>query len=192
MEKIIVDNRYRTVIYDSEEEVYKKTVRPKTKERLKMFLGMKRPQGKNADYISKLLKKNGIKTYEVLSYTKYSYITKEVKGKTLIEKILEIKEDKNKVNVYLTKYMEAIQKIIELDLCYTDFTFNNVMIDEKDEICLIDIDEMQDTWYCKIFKSKEIVPRLKKNLGRECSRLKGLNIESDAEKIIYDCINKIS
>lgn len=191
MKKIVVNNKYRTVIYNPEKKIYEKILRPKLKEKIKIFLRMKRPHGINADYITKLLKKNGIKTYEVLSYTKYSYITKEVKGKTLIEKIIEIKNDKEKINMYLKKYMEIIKKVINLNLCYTDFNFNNVIINEKDEVCLIDIDEMQDTWYCRILKNEEVIKRLNKNLYGECSRLKGLKIKSDAEEIISDCISDI-
>lgn len=177
MEEIIVDNKYRTVIYDTDKKIYKKYVRPKIRERIEIFFGMKKAHGKNAYKLSEFLRKNGIKAYEVLSYTKYSYVTKEVNGKTLLEKVAELKNDKKLIEKYINKYMETVKKIIDLNLYYCDFYFNNLMVDEEDNICIIDIDEMEDTWYCRIFKNKKVIPRLRHTLAIENDRLKGLGID---------------
>lgn len=191
MEEIIVNNKERTVIYDTDKKIYKKYVRPTFKEKIKIFLGFKRSNGENAAFLSKFLKEHGIRTYEVISYTKYSYITKEVEGKTLLDTILEIKNDKLLVKEYLEKYLKIVKKIIDLDLYYADFYFNNLMVDKNGEIYIIDIDEMQLTWYTKHFKNKKVIPRLKQTLWIQFTRLKGYGIDLDIDiKGMYEGIIK--
>lgn len=187
----MIKNKYREVIFDTEKEIYIKTVNPKIRERLKIFLRFKKPQGKNAAYISKLLNSNGIKTYEVISFEKYSYITKKVIGKTLREKILENKDSSEKIEKYLIEYFKIINKILKLNLCYTDFNFNNLIINKNDEMIFIDIDEMQDTLYCRVFKHREVERRLKKNLIGELNSLKKSGAVINTEKI-WEIFKKIN
>ena len=179
MEKVIVDKKTRTVIYNNEEKVYKKYIRPKFKEKLKIFFGLKRSHGKNAAFLSEFLRKNGVKTYKVISYTKYSYITKEIEGRTLLESILEVKKDKKLVEKYIEKYIDIVKKIINLNVYYGDFYFNNLMIDKNKEIYIIDIDEMEFTLYSKIFKNKKVIPRLNQTLHIQFDRLKNCGVEMD-------------
>lgn len=181
MRKIIVDKKDRTVIYDSEKRTYEKYIRPKFREKLQIIFGIKRSHGKNADFLSKFLKDNGVKTYEVISYTKYSYITKEIEGKTLLDSILENKNNTELVKEYLNKYIEVLKKIINLNLYYSDFYFNNLMIDKNGNICIIDIDEMEFTLYSKFFKNKKVIPRLKQTLQMQFDRLKGYGVKIDID-----------
>ena len=179
MEKIIVNHKTRTVIYDDEKKIYKKYIRPRVKEKLKIFFGLKRSHGENVVFLSEFLRKNGINTYEVISYTKYSYITKEIEGKTLLESILEVKKDKKLVEEYIEKYIKIVKKIVTLNVYYGDFYFNNLMIDKNKEIYIIDIDEMEFTLYSKIFKNKKVIPRLRQTLQIQFDRLKGCGVEME-------------
>ena len=190
MEKVIVNKKTRIVIYDTEKKVYKKYTRPKFSERLKIFFGLKRSHGKNAAFLSEFLRKNGVKTYEVISYTKYNYITKEIEGKTLLESILEVKKDKKLVEEYIEKYIDIVKKIVNLNVYYGDFYFNNLMIDKNKEIYVIDIDEMEFTLYSKIFKNKKVIPRVKQTLQIQFNRLKGYGVEMDitAEEVFNKII----
>ena len=192
MEKVIVNKKTRTVIYDTEKKVYKKYIRPKFSERLKIFFGLKRSHGKNAVFLSEFLRKNGVKTYEVISYTKYNYITKEIEGKTLLESILEAKKDKNLVEEYIEKYIDIVKKIVNLNVYYGDFYFNNLMIDKNKEIYIIDIDEMEFTLYSKFLKNKKVIPRLRKTLQIQFSRLKGCGVKMDvtAEEMFKKIIER--
>lgn len=189
MEKIIVNHKYRTVVYDTENKTYKKYIRPTFREKIQIFFGLKRSHGKNAAFLSEFLRKNGVKTYEVISYTKYSYITKEIEGKTLLDTILESKDNKELIEKYIEKYFEVVKKIIDLNLYYADFYFNNLIVDKNGEICMIDIDEMQLTLYCRIFKNKKVIQRLKQTLWIQFTRLKGYGINLDID--INEKINKI-
>ena len=190
MKKIIVNKKTRTVIYDTEKKIYKKYILPKFKEKLKIFFGLKRSHGKNAAFLSEFLRKNGVKTYKVISYTKYSYITKEIEGKTLLESILEVKKDKKLVEKYIEKYIDIVKKIVNLNVYYGDFYFNNLMIDKNKEIYIIDIDEMEFTLYSKIFKNKKVIPRVKQTLQIQFNRLKGYGVEMDitAEEVFNKII----
>lgn len=179
MRKIIVDKKDRTVIYDSEKRTYEKYIRPKFREKLQIIFGIKRSHGKNADFLSKFLKDNGVKTYEVISYTKYSYITKEIEGKTLLDSILENKDNTELIKEYLNKYIEILKKIINLNLYYRDFAFNNLIIDKNNEVYIIDIDEMEFTLYSKFLKNKKVLPKLKRTLEAEFMILKHNKIEID-------------
>ena len=192
MEKVIFNKKTRTVIYDTEKKVYKKYIRPKFSERLKIFFGLKRSHGKNAVFLSEFLRKNGVKTYEVISYTKYNYITKEIEGKTLLESILEAKKDKNLVEEYIEKYIDIVKKIVNLNVYYGDFYFNNLMIDKNKEIYIIDIDEMEFTLYSKFLKNKKVIPRLRKTLQIQFSRLKGCGVKMDvtAEEMFKKIIER--
>lgn len=193
MEKIIVNKKTRTVIYDTEKKIYKKYIRPKFKEKLKIFFGLKRSHGKNAAFLSEFLRKNGVKTYKVISYTKYSYITKEIEGKTLLESILEVRKDKKLVGEYIEKYIDIVKKIVNLNVYYGDFYFNNLMIDKNKEIYVIDIDEMEFTLYSKIFKNKKVIPRVKQTLQIQFDRLKGCGVEMDitSEEIFNKIIDGV-
>ena len=190
MKKVVVNKKTRIVIYDTEKKVYKKYIRPKFSERLKIFFGLKRSHGKNAAFLSEFLRKNGVKTYEVISYTKYNYITKEIEGKTLLESILEVKKDKKLVEKYIEKYIDIVKKIVRLNVYYGDFYFNNLMIDKNKEIYIIDIDEMEFTLYSKIFKNKKVIPRVKQTLQIQFNRLKGYGVEMDitAEEVFNKII----
>lgn len=192
MEKIIVNKKTRTVIYDTEKKIYKKYIRPKFKEKLKIFFGLKRSHGKNAAFLSEFLRKNGVKAYEVISYTKYSYITKEIEGKTLLESILEAKKDKKLLEEYIEKYIDIVKKIVNLNVYYGDFYFNNLMIDKNKEIYIIDIDEMEFTLYSKIFKNKKVIPRLNQTLHIQFDSLKGCEVEMDitAEEVFNKIIER--
>lgn len=179
MKKIIVNNKNRTVVYNSKNKTYEKYVRPKLREKLQILFKLKRSHGINAVFLSKFLKENGVNTYEVISHTKYSYVTKEIEGKTLLNCILEAKNNKRLIEEYLNKYIKIVKKVVDLNLYYGDFYFNNLMIGNDGNIYIIDIDEMEYTVYSKIFKNKKVIPRIEQTLKIQCARLRGMGIEID-------------
>ena len=187
MEKIIVNRETRTVIYDTEKRVYKKYIRPKICKRIKCFLRLRRYPGENYKYISDILEKAGIRVVEVLSWSKYSVITKEVFGKSLLEEL--VTSDKEKGKELIEKYIDIVKKIVNLNVYYGDFYFNNLMIDKNKEIYVIDIDEMEFTLYSKIFKNKKVIPRVKQTLQIQFDRLKGCGVEMDITS--EEAFNKI-
>ena len=180
MRKIIAESDDRITFYDSEKKVYEKYVKANHKKRFRMFLGLKRCHGENAYYLSNLLKKNGINTYEVISYDKFSYVTKEIEGVSLFNKIVEEKE---KAEYYLAEYMKIIRRILDLNLYYTDFHLGNFLIDKDNKIYIIDIDEMQDSWYYGVLKKFRVIKKLKRTLKNDEEELKKYNIDFDADEM---------
>ena len=88
MERVIVDTDLRKVIYNSENKTYTKIIKCKLKKRIKFFLKIRKYPGENIKYISELFRKNGIKALEVLEYSKYKVVTKEITGKTFLEELI--------------------------------------------------------------------------------------------------------
>lgn len=190
MEKIVAESDDRITIYDTEKKTYKKSVKANYKKRFRMFLGLKRCHGENAYYLSNLLKKNGINTYEVISYDKFSYVTKEIEGTSLFSRIIREKNNEEKTKYYLKEYMKIIRKILDLNLYYTDFHLGNFIIDKDDKIYIIDIDEMQDSWYYGVLKKFRVIKKLKRTLKNDEFELKKYNIDFDADEMFYKYIKK--
>ena len=184
--KLIVNRKDRIVIYNSSQKTYEKKVYLTFLEKLKIYLGIKRFPGNNVVKMVQILKENGIKTYDIVSHTKYSYVTKEIEGTTLLEAVIKNKDNKELIKFYMDQYFTIIKKIIELDIYYGDFYFNNFMVDKNNEVYIIDIDEMEKTLYSKIFKNKKMIPRLKKSFTLQLKRLraKSIDIDFDVNEII--------
>lgn len=174
--KLIVNKKDRTVIYDSKEKEYEKYINPDISQRLEILFGLKRSPGNNVMLLTKIFKKNNIKTYEVVSHTKYSYVTKEIEGMTLLDAVIKNKDNKKLLNNYMSQYFQIIKKIVKLGIYYGDFYFNNFMVNKKGELYIIDIDEMEFTLYSRLFKNKKMIPRLKKSLDIQLERLEKIGV----------------
>lgn len=174
--KLIVNKKDRAVIYDSKEKEYEKYINPDIGQRLKILFGLKRSPGNNVMLLTKIFKKNNIKTYEVVSHTKYSYVTKEIEGMTLLDAVIKNKDNKKLLNNYMSQYFQIIKKIVKLGIYYGDFYFNNFMVNKKGELYIIDIDEMEFTLYSRLFKNKKMIPRLKKSLDIQLERLEKIGV----------------
>lgn len=73
---------------------------------------------------------------------------------------------------------------------YTDFHLGNFIIDKDDKIYIIDIDEMQDSWYYGVLKKFRVIKKLKRTLKNDEIELKKYNIDFDADKMYYKYIKK--
>lgn len=162
MEKIIVNRETRTVIYDTEKKIYKKYIRPKICKRIKCFLRLRRYPGENYKYISDILETAGIRVVEVLSYSKYSVITKEIVGKSLLEEL--ITSDKEKGKELIKKYIELASKIINLGIYFGDFNFGNFIV-SNGEIYAIDLEDYRKDFF-SAYRRKSVIKRLKRQLIR--------------------------
>lgn len=139
MQKLIVNGILRKVVYDTEAKTYTKTIKLKWKKKIKCILGLRKYPEENIKYIADLFQKNGIKTFNVLEYSKNSVVTSEIEGRSLMDEIL-ITKDKEKVQVLIDKFIEIVSKIINLDVYYGDFNFNNFIV-SNGEIYAIDLED---------------------------------------------------
>ena len=68
------------IIYNSQDKTYTKIMRPGLNKKIKYFFRLRKYPGQNIKYISEILKKNEIKTFEIIKYSNYEVITKEIQG----------------------------------------------------------------------------------------------------------------
>ena len=178
--------RKEEIIYNLEKESYTKIVVPKFSKRIKYYLGLRRYPGYNVKYMVDFLNTNGIKTFEILSYSKYITETKEIKGKTLFDS-LKSEKDINKINELFNKYIEIVSKIINLGIYFGDFNYFNFIIKDN-EMYVIDLEDYRKDFLCK-FRKKDMLKRLKdklcymeKMLGRSEKIFDGNKIYEDIFK----------
>lgn len=180
MEKIIIDGKLRKVIYDTEKKTYTKTIKCKLKKRIKFYLHLRRYPGENIKYIADLFHKNGINTFEVLSYSKYEVVMSEIEGKTLLEEIITNK-DKERSEKLIYKYLDLVTRIIELGVYFGDFNFGNFIV-HNDELYAIDLEDYRKDFLTR-FRRKPLMKRLKRDLKRQEKTLLGINEYLNGENL---------
>lgn len=180
--------REEKVIYNSEKGSYTKIVIPKLSKRIKFYLGLRRYPGYNVKYMADLLNTNGIKTFEILSYTKYMTETRELKGKTLFE-TLKNEKDYDKIEDLLEKYSSIVAKIINLGIYFGDFNYFNFILKDND-IYVIDLEDYRKDFLCK-FRKKDMMRRLKNKLHYMKSMLGRDEVIFDGDRIYQKILKKI-
>ncbi len=186
MQKIIIDGVLRKVVYDTEAKTYTKTIKLKWKKKIKCILGLRKYPGENIKYIAEIFQKNGIKTFNVLEYSKHSVITSEIEGRSLMDEILEIKS-KEEAQVLIDKFVSIVTKIINLNVYYGDFNFNNFIV-SNGEVYAIDLEDYRKDFLTK-FRKKSTMKRLKRQLLEKEEVLIKMHEYFNGEKI-YQQIEK--
>ena len=186
MQKIIIDGVLRKVVYDTEAKTYTKTIKLKWKKEIKCILGLRKYPGENIKYIAEIFQKNGIKTFNVLEYSKHSVITSEIEGRSLMDEILEIKS-KEEAQVLIDKFVSIVTKIINLNVYYGDFNFNNFIV-SNGEVYAIDLEDYRKDFLTK-FRKKSTMKRLKRQLLEKEEVLIKMHEYFNGEKI-YQQIEK--
>lgn len=161
MQKIIIDGVLRKVVYDTEAKTYTKTIKLKWKKKIKCILGLRKYPGENIKYIAEIFQKNGIKTFNVLEYSKHSVVTSEIEGRSLMDEILETKS-KEEAQILIDKFVSIVTKIINLNVYYGDFNFNNFIV-SNGEVYAIDLEDYRKDFLTK-FRKKSTMKRLKRQL----------------------------
>ena len=176
------------VIYNAKKKTYTKIIKPKLKKQLKYFFRLRKYPGENIKYIADMFNKNGIKTFEILKYSKYIVVTKEIEGKSLMDEIIN-NDDKEYVNTLINKYIEIVTKIIELGVYFGDFNFGNFIVSDG-ELYAIDLEDYRKDFLTR-FRRKPMMKRLKRELkGRE-EILNRMNEYFNGEKIYWQIKEKI-
>jgi RIO-like serine/threonine protein kinase len=186
MQKIIIDGVLRKVVYDTEAKTYTKTIKLKWKKKIKCILGLRKYPGENIKYIAEIFQKNGIKTFNVLEYSKHSVVTSEIEGRSLMDEILETK-NKEEAQVLIDKFVSIVTKIINLNVYYGDFNFNNFIV-SNGEVYAIDLEDYRKDFLTK-FRKKSTMKRLKRQLLEKEEVLTKMNEYFNGEKI-YEQIEK--
>lgn len=182
MKKIIVDGLLRKVVYDTENKTYTKTIKLKWKKKIKCILGLRKYPGENIKYIADLFQKNGIKTFDVLEYSKNSVVTSEIEGRILMDEIL-VTKDKDKVQILIDQFVDIVTRIIGLGVYYGDFNFGNFIV-SNGELYAIDLEDYRKDFFTR-FRRKSIMKRLKRQLLEKEEILEKMNEYFNGEKIYH-------
>lgn len=172
MQKIIIDGALRKVVYDSETKTYTKIIKLKWKKRIKCILGIRKYPGENIKYIADLFKKNEIKTFDILEYSKNSVVTSEIEGRILMDEIL-VTKDRDKVQILIDKFVDIVTRIISLGVYYGDFNFGNFIV-SNGELYVIDLEDYRKDFFTR-FRKKSIMKRLKRQLLEKEKILEKMN-----------------
>lgn len=160
MELIIVDNKRTKVIYNNIDKTYKKILYPSFEKKIKYFFKIRKYPGYNCKYIYNIFIKSNIKTAEIINFDKYTITTKEIKGNKLMDELLSSNNQKG--DLLLKKYINIVSKIINLDIYYGDFNFDNFIVSDE-ELYIVDLEDYRKDFLCR-FRKKSIKKRLKRFL----------------------------
>lgn len=156
--KIIVDHKNTKVYYDKNKQIYIKEFYPKFEEKLKYFFRLRKYPGKNFYHVAKALKNIGIMVPEIVEYSKYKVVTKDIQGVVLRE---YLKKD----NSILKDFLDIIVKILKNKMYYSDFNTKNFIV-KGGEIFAIDL-EGYKVGRGAFKTKKELHKRLKKALRND-------------------------
>ncbi|MGL5050378.1 MAG: RIO1 family regulatory kinase/ATPase [Fusobacteriaceae bacterium] len=157
MESIVYHKR-SCVFYNRQNHTFVKTFSPKFINRFKFFLRLRRYPGNNFFYISKLLNSLNIKTPEIITYSKYKVITKNLYGESL-EKYLENSVENSSI---INRYVEIILILLKNNIYSGDLSLDNFFV-KNGEIYALDLEDYKHNIY---FKNKRVkfLERLKNKI----------------------------
>ncbi|MGL5055820.1 MAG: RIO1 family regulatory kinase/ATPase [Fusobacteriaceae bacterium] len=154
----IVSHKRSCVFYSHQNHTFIKTFSPKFINRFKFFLGLRRYPGNNFFYISNLLNSLNIKTPEIVTYSKYKVITKDLYGESL-EKYLENSVETSSI---INRYVEIILILLKNDIYSGDLSLDNFFV-KNDEIYALDLEDYKHN-ICFKNKKNKIIERLKNKI----------------------------
>lgn len=155
--EIVSDHKRSKVYYNEGEKTYVKTFHPKFKNRLKYGLKLRKSPGKNFKFISSKLKEIGIRNPEILKYSDYYVITKEVEGVVFRDYIKN-----NPCSSVVQKVLDSIVLMIKNNIYCGDLNTGNFII-ANTEIYAIDLEGYRKTRVLPR-KKEDIFKRLKNTL----------------------------
>lgn len=177
------------IIYDPEKKTYTKIISPGLNKKLKYFFRIRRYPGENVKYMVDLFNKNGIKTFEILEYSKYHTVTKEIEGRLLIDEILAVK-DKERIKKLIDQYVEIVTKIIKLGVYFGDFNYYNFIV-KNGELYVIDLEDYRKDFFTR-FRKKDMMRRLEQKLIYMQNLLNNLNEYVNGERIYKEIEKKLN
>lgn len=169
--KIINKQKRSLVLYDEVNDTFIKYFYPKISSRIKYFFRFRKYPGENYAFISKVLNSLGINTAEILSFDKYSVITKNLNAPTLENYISTHKNSTDIINLYVN----TITILLKNNIYCGDFSYDNFLIKDN-KLFAIDLEDYRKvTFFKKDTKEairrlsgkadKEIIEQIKKNLN---------------------------
>lgn len=130
--QLIQTGKYTEVHYDPDQDAFIKTFTPKTSDRWRYRLGIRRYPGHNFRYVAGRLERLGIATPKILSAERYRLVTANVHGIALKKLVLDSPELQN-------RYLDILEALYRDRIhCRGLHTENFLVVDG--EVIAIDLD----------------------------------------------------
>lgn len=90
----------------------------------------------------------------------------------------------------IDKYVDIVSKIIKLDVYFGDFNYYNFIVNEKEELIVIDLEDYRKDFFSK-FRRKEMMKRLRAKLIYMQNIIRNKNENLNGEKIYLKIEEKL-
>lgn len=152
--KIINDQKRSVVFYDEKNHTFIKKFKPKLSAKVKYFFRLRKYPGDNFNFISLELKKLDIPTVEIINYSHYSVITKELVGISL-EQYLKIYSN----HTILKNFIQVVTKLLKNNIYCGDLSYDNFYV-INDKIVALDLEDYRKVTFFKR-STEEAIRRMK-------------------------------
>lgn len=150
------------IIYNETLKTYTKYFYPDFKKKIKYIFRFRKYPGYNFKYIANVLQKLNLNVPKILKYDKYMVVTKQIEGIDLYEKLLI--SNKTDSKILLDEYINIVSTIINNDIYFGDFSFDNFIYCSKNsKIYVIDLEDYRKNFLSQ-FRKKETLKRIEKKL----------------------------
>lgn len=156
--QIVSDQRRSLVYFDETNNHFIKIFKPKFINKLKYFFRLRKYPGDNFFYIAKELQKLGVKTVEIVNFSHYKVVNKNIDGISL-NKYLESNSNSNSNNEQiLQKYVHLIFTLLKNNIYSGDLSYDNFFVKDN-EIIVIDLEDYRKVKFLAR-TSKEAIRRM--------------------------------
>lgn len=152
--QIVSDQRRSLVYFDETNNHFIKIFKPKFINKLKYFFRLRKYPGDNFFYIAKELQKLEIKTVEIVNFSHYKVVTKNIDGISL-SKYLESNSNNEQI---LQKYVHLISTLLKNNIYSGDLSYDNFFVKDN-EIIVIDLEDYRKVKFLAR-TSKEAIRRM--------------------------------
>lgn len=163
--QIVSDQRRSLVYFDETNNHFIKIFKPKFINKLKYFFRLRKYPGDNFFYIAEELQKLGIKTVEIVNFSHYKVVTKNIAGISL-NKYLESNSNNEQI---LQKYVHLISTLLKNNIYSGDLSYDNFFVKDN-EIIVIDLEDYRKVNFLAR-TSKEAIRRMYGKIPEEIINL---------------------
>lgn len=165
--EVIVDKTMptkRKVFYEPVEDIFLKVIYISFFKKILCFFRLRIYPGINFKIVSDFLKKNKINVPEIIYFSKYKVVTKNINGISMSQALIE--SDINSSKKIIKQYTVLVSLIIKSGIFFPDIHFNNFIV-KNNKLYAIDLDayKIHRFYY---FKKNKLLNIIKNQKLKKC------------------------